>query len=72
MPIETIEQKINMAVAYKGISQAELARRVGIAPQNFNKKVKRGTFSHEELGKIAEALDAVYQYGFVFPDGKEI
>ena len=68
----TYEQKINMAAAYKGISQAELARRVNITPQNFNKKAKRGTFSPEELEAIAAALGAEYRFGFVFPDGKEI
>ena len=68
----THEQKINMAAAYKGISQAEIARRVGIAPQNFNKKAKRGTFTLDELEAIANALGAVYRFGFVFPDGKEI
>ena len=68
----TFEQKINMAVAYKGISQAELARRVGSSPQGFNQKVKRGTFTPDELDAIAAALGAVYQFGFLFPDGKEI
>ena len=68
----TYEQKINMARAYIGISQAELARRVGVTPQSFNKKAKRGSFSPDELKTIAEALGAVYQFGFVFPDGKEI
>jgi len=70
--IMTFEQKINMAAAYKGISQAELARRVGVTPQNFNKKAKRGTFAPDELVKIAEALGATYRFEFVFPDGKEI
>jgi DNA-binding XRE family transcriptional regulator len=68
----TFEQKINMAVAYKGISQAELARRVGETPQNFNKKAKRGTFKPNEMDTIAKALGATYRFGFVFPDGKEI
>ena len=68
----TFEQKINMAVAYTGISQAELARRVDVTPQNFNKKAKRGTFTPEEMTAIAKALGAVYKFGFVFPDGKEI
>ena len=68
----TFEQKINMATAYIGISQAELARRVGVTPQNLNKKAKRGTFAPEELATIAEALGATYRFGFVFPDGKEI
>lgn len=68
----TIEQKINMAIAYIGISQAELARRLGVTPQSFNKKAKRGTFTVEEMERIAEALGAVYKFGFVFSDGNEI
>lgn len=68
----TIEQKINMAASFMGISQAELARRVGVSPQNFNRKAKRGTFDVDEMNRIAEALGAVYRFGFVFPDGSEI
>jgi transcriptional regulator with XRE-family HTH domain len=68
----TIEQKINMAVAYKKISQAELARLIGMTPSNFNQKIKRGTFSIEELESIAKALGAVYSFGFEFPEGIKI
>ena len=72
MVLETVEQKIKQAAAYKTISQAELARRAGFSPQNFNKKLKRGSFSHEELNKIANAIGAEYTFKFIFPDGKEI
>lgn len=65
----TIEQKINMALGYKGISQAALARAIKMTPSNFNQKVKRGTFTIEELNNIAEALGATYNFGFTFPDG---
>ena len=65
-------QKINMAVAYKGISQAALARAIDMTPSNFNQKLKRETFSTEELSKIAEALGGVYEFGFTFPDGTKI
>ncbi len=67
-----IEQKINMAIAYKGISQAELARKVNITPANFNKRLKVGKFSQEELERIAEALGGSYVFGFEFPDGTKI
>lgn len=40
----------------KGISVAELARRIGQTPQNFNKKLKRETVSTEELMMIANEL----------------
>lgn len=68
----TIAQKINMAIAYKGISQAALARAIGMTPSNFNQKFKRETFTQEELEQIATALGGVYTFGFEFPDGTKI
>jgi DNA-binding XRE family transcriptional regulator len=67
-----MEQKINMATAYKGISQASLARSIGMTPSNFNQKIKRDTFSQEELETIAAALGAAYKATFEFPDGTVI
>ena len=54
------------------ISLAELCRRIGQTPQNFNKKLQRGTASSEEMAKIAETLDVGYEQAFVLPDGYEI
>lgn len=68
----TMEQKISMAIAYKGISQAALAREMGTTPSNFNQKLKRGTFSVEELEKMAAALGAKYFFGFEFEDGTKV
>ena len=68
----TIEQKINMALAYKGMSQAALARALDMTPSNFNQKLKRDTFSMPELEKIAAALGATYTATFEFPDGTKI
>ena len=68
----TMTQKINMAIAYKGISQAALARSVNMTPSNFNQKLKRETFSTEELNQIAKALGGTYEFGFTFPDGTKI
>lgn len=54
------------------ISLAELCRRIGQTPQNFNKKLKRGTVSYEEMLAIAEALKVEYEQAFILPDGKKI
>ncbi len=40
----------------QNISLAELCRHIGQTPQNFNKKLKRGTVSFEEILAIAEVL----------------
>ena len=68
----TISQKIKMALAYKGMSEADLARAVGSSPQAFNQRMKTGKFSSDEMNKIAEALSADYYFGFQFPDGTKV
>lgn len=49
----------------KNISLAELARRIGQSPQNFNKKLKRGTVSVEEMMKIADVFDIAFEQKFI-------
>lgn len=56
----------------QNISLAELCRRIGQTPQNFNKKLKRGTVSYEEMLAIAGALNVGYEQAFILPDGSEI
>jgi len=65
----TIEQKLKMALAYAGISQAELARQLNTSSSNFNQKIKRNTLTKEELEQIAVILHAAWRAEFVFPDG---
>lgn len=56
----------------KNISLAELARRIGQSPQNFNKKLKCGTISFDEMMEIAENLNVKYEQAFVLPKGEKI
>lgn len=56
----------------KNISLAELARRIGQSPQNFNKKLKRRTVSTEEMIEIANVLGIMFEQGFTLPDGQSI
>ena len=68
----TMEQKVKMALAYRGISQAKLAEAMNTTASNFNQKLKRETFTVEELEKMAECLGAKYFFGFEFEDGTKI
>lgn len=45
----------------QNVSLAELCRRIGQTPQNFNKKLQRETVSIKEMIAIAEVLDVGYQ-----------
>lgn len=54
------------------ISISELARRIGQSPQNFNKKLQRGTVSVEEMIIIADVLGITFEQGFTLLDGQSI
>lgn len=56
----------------KGISVAELARRIGQTPQNFNKKLKRETVSTEELMTIADELGVVFEQSYILENGEKL
>ena len=68
----TIPQKIKMALAYKGMSEAELSRALGTSPSAFNQRMKTGKFSSEDMEKIAEAIGAKFFFGFEFEDGTRV
>ena len=68
----TIEQKIKMVIARCGISQSELARRMGQTPSNLNQKIKRGTLTQDEMTMIAAIVGGVWVAEFRFEDGTVI
>lgn len=68
----TTSDMIRALCEKQNISLAELCRRIGQTPQNFNKKLKRGTVSSDEMMAIAEALDIEYEQAFVLTDGEKI
>lgn len=68
----TTSDMIRTLCEKQNISLAELSRRIGQTPQNFNKKLKRGTVSFDEMMKIAEAVGVGYEQAFVLPDGSKI
>lgn len=65
----TARQIIEMGIAYCGITNSELARRLGWSPQLLNKRLNTGKFTVEEWEKIGEVLGAKLKISFHFPDG---
>ena len=68
----TTKQLIDMAIAYAGMSKADLARKLGWSPQTLSNRINTGKFSVEEWEQIAEAIGAEGHITFTFPDGKII
>jgi len=70
----SMTEKIRILLVKRGnISEAELARRLGLLPQNFNVKMKRDNFTEGDLRRIAEVLDCTFEAVFRMNDtGEEI
>ena len=66
------EKQIRVALAYAGLSQAEAARRMGVTPSWFQKKLTRCTWTDEELERLASAIGARYTARLDFPDGFQV
>lgn len=67
------EQKIKAAIAFSGQSQSKIAKSIGMTPSNFNQKLKRDTFTDEELLAISQAMGAEFiPCAFQFPDGTKM
>lgn len=68
----SVSKKIKMALAYEGMSEAELARRLGFSPAAFNQRMATDKWSADLLIQIGEVIGCTYSFGFTFPDGTEI
>ena len=68
----TIAEQIKVLCVRCGVSEAELARRLGKSPQSLNSKMKRKTFTIDELEKIASVLGVSFTRHFILDNGEEI
>lgn len=62
-------QKLTLALVYRGMSQADLARKIGISPQNLSYKLKTARMSESDLEMIAEAIGCKIEQVFTFDMG---
>lgn len=69
-----LSDKIRILLIKRGnISEAELARKLGISPQNLNNKMKRDNFTEKDLQEIANVLDCAFTVSFKLNDtGEEV
>lgn len=68
----TIAEQIKVLCVRCNVSEAELARRLGKSPQSFNSKMKRGSFTVEDLDKIADVLGVKFNREFILINGDRV
>lgn len=67
-----ISEQIKILCVRSNISSAELARRIGVSPQSLSAKLKRESFTIEDLDEIADAVGASFVRKFVLSNGEEV
>lgn len=67
----TIAEQIKVLCVRCSVSEAELARRLGKSPQSFNSKMKRESFTVDDLNKIAEVLGVQFNREFILGKWRE-
>lgn len=68
----TISEQIKVLCVRQNISLAELARRLGKSPQSFNSKMRKQSFTVDELERIAEVTGATFERNFILMDGERV
>lgn len=64
--------KIKALCVLRGITQAELAEKIGVTAPALSKKMKLDNWREDDLREIAKALNVTYKSSFQIEDGKEI
>ena len=67
-----ISEQIRILCVRKQISVAELSRRLGSSPQNFNSKLKRDRITVYEMMNIADVLNISYHQYFQLENGENV
>lgn len=57
-----VTDKIKALLSLKGKKNIELAAHLGISPQSMQNKFNRGSFSAEDLIKVADFLDCTLAF----------
>lgn len=64
-----IDEQIKILCVKSNISISEIGRRLNKTPQAFSQKMKRGSFTMDDLNDIAMVTGCKLECCFVYPDG---
>jgi transcriptional regulator with XRE-family HTH domain len=70
--IVAVSEQIKILCVKLNISVSELARLSGKSPQAFGQRMKRESFTVDELKEIAEVAGCRYEGAFVLPNGERV
>lgn len=66
------KQAVKMLMGAMGVTQTELAQRLGKTQQSISQKMNVGRFDADDLEEIAKAVGCKFDAAFILPDGRRI
>lgn len=67
-----VSEQIKILCVKLGISASELGRMAGKSPQAFSQKLKRESFTVDELKELATVAGCQYEGAFILPNGDKV
>lgn len=67
-----VSEQLKILCVKLNISVSELGRLAGKSPQAFGQKMKRESFTVDELKQVAEAAGCEYEGSFILPSGDRV
>lgn len=68
----SVSEQIKILCVKLNISVSELGRLISKSPQAFTQKMKRESFTVDELKEIAKSAGCEYKGFFILPNGEKI
>ena len=68
----SVSEQIKILCVKLNISVSELGRLVNKSPQAFSQKMKRESFTVDELKQIAQAANCEFEGSFILPSGERV
>lgn len=68
----TVSEQLRLIFFRTGIKVGDTAKAIGMSPQSFSAKLRRNSFSYDELEKIAEFTGCRFVQYFEMPNGEKI
>lgn len=67
-----IDEQLKILAIKTDMTMAELGRKLDKSPQAFSQKIKRGTFTLDDLEEIALVTGSSLECAFILPNGDRI
>ncbi|MEG1360294.1 MAG: XRE family transcriptional regulator [Clostridia bacterium] len=67
-----IDEPLKMVCVKNDLTMAEIARRLDVSPQAFSQKMKRGTFTLDDLDSVAAVAGCKLECNLILAGGEKI